>query len=282
MRYWNKPWVIAGGAVIILIVLLYVFSGERKNTSEEAVPKESAANYTLVSLLKEAKANLSENNLRLVEGIEIPTDTMHSGKMKALWYDSLATIWSRFQWPTIVAFYLEMAAMADPSAYRWFKAGDAFFTAFQYSDQFQKENIEKAKYCYEQVLKVEPGNLDAESGLSVCLIEASKFTGGSPMEGIQKLQQILLKDSLHVKTLMNLGYYAMQSGQTDKAMERFKKVLRADSTVAEAYLYMADIYLGKQDTTNAIAFLEKFRDKTDNATLKYQTEVFINKLKNIY
>lgn len=282
MRYWNKPWVIAGVIVVILIVLLYILPQQKERPSEEATPAESLVSYTLESFLREAKTKLSDNNLQLVDGIELPIDTMRSDKMKALWYDSLATIWSRFQWPTIVAFYLEKAAQSDPSAYRWFKAGDAFFTAFQYSDQFQKENIEKAKYCYEQVLKIEPGNLDAESGLAVCLIEASKFTGSAPMEGIQKLQQILLKDSLHVKTLMNLGYYAMQSGQPDKAMERFAKVLQADSTVAEVYLYMADIYLGKQDTTDAIAFLEKFRDKTDNATLKYQTEVFINKLKNIH
>ncbi|GIV41872.1 MAG: hypothetical protein KatS3mg034_1182 [Vicingaceae bacterium] len=275
----DKKFLIGILALLIIIVLLFVLRQKPQSNSRAAVQAgEQSPAYSLESMVEKAKAEMSENNRHLVELLEFDLDTMKNTRQQAIWYDSLAIIWKRFQWPTVSALYLKKAAEKDPGVERWFKAGDAFFEAFQYSNQFQLENIENARYCYEQVLKLDPGNLDAKSGVAVCVIEGAKFTGTPPMEGIRMLTAILAEDSTHVKTLVNLGYYAMQSGQYEKALERFKAALRSDTTQTDLYIYIADACLALKDTVGAIASLKGFVERTDNPDLKYQTEQFIMKL----
>lgn len=52
--------------------------------------------------------------------------------------------------------------------------------------------------------------------------------GVSPMEGIQILQSLVAEDSTNVEAHLWLGRFSIQSGQLDKAVIRFEKILRID------------------------------------------------------
>jgi lipoprotein NlpI len=75
-----------------------------------------------------------------------------------------------------------------------------------------------------------------------------------------------------------LGYFALQSAQYDKALERFQTILQIDSNYAEAHIYMADVYLSKKDTLATIAALKKYKNLTPDETIKEQIQDYITEL----
>jgi len=68
-------------------------------------------------------------------------------------------------------------------------------------------------------------------------------SSANPMDGITKLRELVQKDSANVDAQYYLGLFSVKSGQVDKAVERFKKVLalRPDDVryqVEVGYQYM--------------------------------------------
>lgn len=59
--------------------------------------------------------------------------------------------------------------------------------------------------------------------------------GENPMEGILALRQIAEEDSSNIEAQLWLGIFSLQSGQLDKARERFEKVKAIDPNQPEAY-----------------------------------------------
>ena len=99
------------------------------------------------------------------------------------------------------------------------------------------------------------------------------------MAGVKMLLDVVAKNPNHINALINLGYFAIQSGQYDKAIARFEKVLEVDPGFKEAYLYLADIYVktGKKDI--AIKNLEKYRGMIDDNDVIAQVDDYIKELK---
>lgn len=52
--------------------------------------------------------------------------------------------------------------------------------------------------------------------------------GEDPMRGIMMLREVLQEDPDNVEAHWHLGLFSIQSGQYDKALERFKKVRELD------------------------------------------------------
>jgi len=67
------------------------------------------------------------------------------------------------------------------------------------------------------------------------------INGSDPMKGILMLREMVEKDSTNTEAQMYLGIYSLQTGQTDKARERFEAVLRVDSLNAEAHWQLGQI-----------------------------------------
>jgi tetratricopeptide (TPR) repeat protein len=65
--------------------------------------------------------------------------------------------------------------------------------------------------------------------------------GSSPMEGIMKLREILEKDSTNVEALLYMGLFSVQSGQLDKARERFESVLRYEPGQLDAHWQLGQL-----------------------------------------
>ena len=86
-------------------------------------------------------------------------------------------------------------------------------------------------------------------------------------------------DPENVNALTNLGYFAIQSGQYDKAIERFEKVLQIDSLNAEAYLYLTDVYLSQDEVEKGIETLEEYKKMVNDPLVKKQVDDYIKEIK---
>ncbi|MDH5607995.1 MAG: tetratricopeptide repeat protein [Cyclobacteriaceae bacterium] len=83
------------------------------------------------------------------------------------------------------------------------------------------------------LLEAEPENPSVKAQLAMTLVSSE-----SPMAGITLLREVEASHPNHRETLINLGLLSIQSGQYDKGIERFTKLLTLDSVDYEAMLYL--------------------------------------------
>ena len=74
-------------------------------------------------------------------------------------------------------------------------------------------------------------------------------------------------------------FFSLKSGQLDKAIRRFNKVIAIDSTYIEAYLHLADAYERQGEVEKTIAALEKYALRTEDVTARIEINKYIQQLK---
>jgi Tfp pilus assembly protein PilF len=99
------------------------------------------------------------------------------------------------------------------------------------------------------------------------------------MEGILKIRAIADKDPNNVFAQFMLGYGGMVSGQTDKAAERFKKVLELDPSNTESIFLLAELYEKAGNNNEAKIWYEKGLKAVKNQELIKALEEKIKTLK---
>ncbi len=259
----KKTLLAIGAALLLVLIIFFGFSNKP--------PKISA---------------YDELREKLVDSLQYPNGTslieMHEdmlnakGNTKAALLEQLSDEWVKLGQPSIAADYLRQMADADPSFENYMRAGSALSSLidFESDDQIRVNVVYGARYCYEEALKFEPGNIDARIGLAAVLVGST-----TPMEGIMMLRQIDDEHPGNVKANLELGKFSVMSGQYDKAIERFNIVLQKDSLNLQALYLLAQSYLGKQDTSAAIQTLEKTKTLTSDSLILNQIRQEINNLK---
>lgn len=276
LKLTRPQWMAVISAIVLIVLLLFL--PRKTNTPAQARTASNESAFSFEKLYNDAFSQLSENNKRVVDNLKENILQAENDSARALFNDSLAGIWKTFNWPSISAHYYEQAASLKNSTESWFKAGDAYFASFRFVQDYKEHSINKAISCYKKILEKDSTNLSAKTSIGVCYIEGAAYLGKAPMEGIGILQQVLEKDPKNINALFNLGYFALQSAQYDKALERFQTILQIDSAYAEAHIYMADVYLSKNDTLATIAALKKYKDLSTDETIKEQIQNYITEL----
>jgi len=195
-------------------------------------------------------------------------------------YDSLIQFCIKENLPPYVALYTRKKAETVPTPKNWMLAGDNYFKAFRLSKNSSKPMITGAVSSYEEALSMDPNMLQAKTALGVAYVEGASVLGVMPMKGIGMLKEVLNIDPENVDALTNLGYFAIQSGQYEKAIERFNQVLEVDPRNAEAYLYLADVYLSQGQKEQGIETLEKYKDLMDDPLVSQRVEQYIEEIRS--
>ena len=100
----------------------------------------------------------------------------------------------------------------------------------------------------------------------------------SQMKGILHMRSLSEKYPENADLQWNMGLFSIQSGQYEKAVARFEKVINIDAQRLDAYMQLAMSYLALQDTSAATGVLISLIDKSEGDTQK-NAEVMLEKLK---
>lgn len=98
------------------------------------------------------------------------------------------------------------------------------------------------------------------------------------MKGILQMRSLSQEYPENVDLQWSMGIFSMQSGQFEKAVERFKNVLNIDSKRQEANMQLAICYKNLQDTINARLVLQSLIVESED-DLKTTAESMLEKLK---
>ncbi len=201
-------------------------------------------------------------------------------EMQVQTYDTLIAFSIKNNYPPLVAKFSKQKAELMPSATSWMLAGDNYFKAFRLSKNTDGEMISQAIDAYKKVLSFDQQSLEAKTAMGVAYVEGASLLGEMPMKGIGILKEVLDRDPNNIDALTNLGYFSIQSGQYEKAIERFEKILEIDSLNAEAYIYLTDIYLSQNNQEKGIQTLEKYKSLINDPQVIQQVDDYINELKS--
>ena len=100
----------------------------------------------------------------------------------------------------------------------------------------------------------------------------------SQMKGILQMRSLSEKYPENADLQWNMGLFSIRSGQYEKAVARFEKVINIDAQRFDAYMQLAMSYLALQDTSSATGVLISLIDKSEGDTQK-NAEAMLEKLK---
>ena len=131
--------------------------------------------------------------------------------------------------------------------------------------------------------KMDPANAEALStDPKVAAILADLNSGAPPMQTILKLRDLATQEPENVEAQWHLGLFSWQTGQYDKAMERFKQVIQLDPTGhPDAYGYLGRAYGTLDSTEQAIAAYEKYKTLVNEPELIHTVDSLILQLKQL-
>ncbi|MCB0481253.1 MAG: tetratricopeptide repeat protein [Flavobacteriales bacterium] len=102
-----------------------------------------------------------------------------------------------------------------------------------------------------------------------------------PMAGITLLREVLEEDPQNVEAHFYLGYFSVQSGQYDKAVERFLTVLEINPERDEARYLLGMSYLEINDTSSALTQLRMLAQGEGEKEIKKSAIKAINELEKL-
>jgi tetratricopeptide (TPR) repeat protein len=254
---------LAVGAVVLFVLLFIAPKTRDKEAQVAEASKAVASTANLAVYVSTAEKNLADDLAKKYKALTVQ--------------DSIIEFWTRGRRPDLAAHFAEKKAKESNKALLWFEAGNRYYYAVQFT-QDQSEVpvlVQSAIRSFSKGLELEPNNTDAKIMLASAIVES----GSDPMKGISLLREIEKVDSNNVKLQLSFAFLSLRSGQLDKAIMRFQKVLVLDPTYLEAYINIADAYSQMGNKEGTIEMLEKFASKTEDATAKQEVEDYIRQLK---
>ncbi len=208
----------------------------------ETVPMATLSIAEVSTTAKNLISNAAAKEFTALEGAYQKA----KGEGKVVQGKLLAQKWDDLEQAIPSALYLEEVAQGEESLINWVNAGDRFLKAFDNTKDSVAKPImlQKANHAFGAAIAIDSADLNAKTGMGITMVNGM----GAPMAGITMLLDVVKKDPKNFKANMNLGTFAMKSGQFDKAITRFEGVVKNIKATPDAYFYLATAYenLGKK------------------------------------
>jgi tetratricopeptide (TPR) repeat protein len=156
---------------------------------------------------------------------------------------------------SLAGYYAEKAAESLNSDSMRLLSSRYYIFASGVSDEntHRRVYLKQAGQLLQEYLQVNEGDLDAKSLLGYVYVR----TEPAPMKGIGLLQEILSSHPDHEQTLQMLGNFSIESGQFEKALERFKKLLSLHPQNADYYFKLSEVFGKMNEKDSASHYLDK-------------------------
>jgi len=242
-------------------------AAETNNTSSFSIAEASATAKNLIGSSTAKEISALENTYKNASG----SDQLKQAKQ-------LAQKWDDVEQAIPSAMYLEVIANKEPILTNWLAAGTRFLKAFDNSaDSIVRPILlQKANISFTKAVALDSTNMDAKTGLGITIVNGM----GAPMEGIAMLLKVVEKEPKNLKANMNLGLFAIKSGQFDKAIIRFSTIVNTIKATPDAYFYLGTAYENLGKNTAAIDAYLNSKKIAANPTLSSFIDKKVAELKN--
>ena len=231
-------------------------------------------------ILAASKQRLSSSQLERVQQLEHSVIRGDIKAQKLQSYTQLASFWrdsARAFLPA--AYYTAEAAKLENIEKKLTFAAHLFLDNLrgQEDAQLKKWMAINAKELFERVLELNAANDSAKVGLGSSFMFGN--ISNNPMEGILMIREVAERDPHNMYAQMMLGIGGVMTGQFDRAIDRFKKVVDHQPANIEAVLNLAEAYEQKGDKVSAIEWYQKSKQLIRNPEIEKELDARINSLR---
>jgi predicted Zn-dependent protease len=257
---------IVAAALVWLIFLLPKAVVENESQLKEDAPAASTAGHA------EIPANLSES----IKSLRSQYAPGASNQKNAIFADSLRSLYMKAGQFDSAAWYAEEAATFFNTTESYLKAGDAYYEAYTFAmePEKQKQLGLKAQNWFSKVLEGDPKNLAVKSKMAMTYMSTK-----SPMQGISMLREVLTEDPKNETALFNLGMLSIQSGQYDKAVDYMARLVTENPNHIQGQLLLGVAYMNVGEKEKARQQFEKVKQLDDDPAVHATADSYLKDLK---
>ncbi|MHA4812242.1 tetratricopeptide repeat protein [Flavitalea flava] len=285
----RQQYLVAGTGVLLLLAL-YFFGQTTPPQKKKAAPTEEPSGEShvksldLQDILQAAQSHLTPGQLSYVNRLQnsVVRGDVKNQQVKA--YQQLAAFWrdSVREGYLPYAYYTGETAKLENSEKSLTFAAQLFLQGLRGQDNPAMKSwmATSAKELFEKALELNPGNDSLKVGLGASYIFGS--TSGSPqetMQGIQRILEVVRRDSTNMYAQFMLGLGGVESGQFDKAIERLTTVVQHQPANIEAILLLAEVHQQKGNKADAIKWYGVAKKLVVNQDLIREIDQRIQSLK---
>ena len=267
--------------VIALLLIAGMFVLPRVVVENEAETQVSAQEPSAVpdaqqEAIAQAHSIAGAEELQIV--INAYKDSLMSAgnsKKSIIFADSLTSLYRRINRPDSAVTFIEDIVEVRPGVESWTRAGDVYYEAYglEADPAVRSEFATRAREYYAKVLEEVPSNMDIKNRVAMTWLASP-----TPMQGILTLREIIQEDPGNEQATFNLGVLSMQSGQYDKAVERFNSLIEKDPTNIEARFFLGVSYLELGNTSLAREAFEFVRNNADDPAVAADAESYLESI----
>lgn len=216
-----------------------------KSSSVQTANQQSSSSLRFEDLLDLSKKRLSPSLLKQVELKEKDLSVFTDSIQKARAFRSLARLWmdSVGVFVPFAKYTAEAAKLENSEKNLTFAAQLLLDEALSVQEKpLQAWMAKEARDLFEQQLLIQPDNDSAKIGLGSCYFFGAAKDGEPPMKGVMLIREIAEKNPGNAYAQRMLGIGAAESGQKEKAIERFQNVYRLEPDNMDVLLRLANIY----------------------------------------
>jgi len=253
---------------VALTAVIYLLPKNQPAEVKSAKPAITVvAGFDLKEYTEHAVAGLDQNFGSRYK--ELKASEKEAGEQPAV----MSAFWDSAGVPGVAASYYEQVAGTNNNEESYLNAAYRYFDAFKSSHDSAESAYfsSKAINSYSKVLEINPNNLNAKTDLGALYAEAT----GEPMKGIMMLREVVAADPNHENAQLNLGFLSMRSGQFEKALERFDKVLAINPARIDMYIYRGEAMVQLGRKKEAIESFKIFRNLTSDKDMIANVDQYI-------
>lgn len=225
---------------------------------------------------QEAHIPLSEAQAAKLQQLKQQLTATQTAEQKATALGEVGQLFLENNAADSAGYYFEQMALQQPTEANWVQAGDAYFQAYNLA--LRSENVaafaEKTQNAYAKVLAKNAKNLHAKTNLAMTYVASA-----SPMQAIAMLRQVIEENPNYEPALINMGVLSLQSNQYDKAVNRFRQVLRVNPQNYNAKLGLAYGLLELKETAEAKKLLQELQAEDIDENLKREVNTTLQNIK---
>ncbi len=254
---------VIGIALILFSVLYFGFSIKPRERAEIDKSRALKAESTDInSLVRAAKANISEDDLHSIGFLEQEVSQAASDSIKSEALKKLSGAWYKLDEYALAGVYAQKVAAIDNTEQTWSITGTTYALGVQKSTKERDKLFcrGRAVKAFEKAISFDPNNVQHQINLALCFVELP--LQDNPMKGVLMLRDLVDKHPQNTAVLNNLARLAIKTGQYEKALERLGKSIKIepDNPYTLSLLIEANVQSGKKE--KAIEYqkkLEKIR-----------------------
>ncbi|HEX5151489.1 MAG TPA: tetratricopeptide repeat protein [Parafilimonas sp.] len=256
----KQQWILVLSGITLLLLLYFFGNTVAPNKPAPAAPAASNAPAILTTedVLTKYKSGLDTQQLQKITQLENSVVRGDVRNQQIHVFHQLASYWGdTLHHEEVGAYYSGEAAKLENSEKNLTFAAHLLVDGMMSSTDvsMQRWLATQAKELFDKALIINPNNDSTKIGIGVCYMFGN--ISDNPMQGILAIREIADKNPDNLYAQMMLGLGGVQSGQYDKAAERFLAVVEKQPNNIEAVLNLAGVYERLGNKAEAVKWYER-------------------------